>query len=85
MSICPVCNSLATVGKSCPKCGDLMFDAGAIRDFYDNYSAYLEQDIYEDGYRCNDDGHCVHLFACPHCHFDTCLKFKRLDEGCLMN
>ena len=52
MPVCPVCNGLASVQKICPRCGRMMFDAGLLQDYYDNYSAYLEQDLYEDGYRC---------------------------------
>jgi len=81
MPVCPVCNSLAAVEKDCPKCGQPMVDAGVLQDYYDDYSAYLEQEIFKDGYKCSDDEHCVHLFACPHCHYDTCLRFRRLDEG----
>lgn len=84
MPVCPVCNSLAVVEKACPKCGKTLVDTGVIQDFYDDYSAYLEQDLYEDGYRYYDDNHCVHLFACPHCHYDTSLVFSRLDERQLM-
>ena len=85
MPVCPVCNGLAGADKKCPVCGRPMVDGGVLRDYYDNYSAYLEQDLYEDGYRCCDDSHCVHLFACPHCRYDTCLRFKRLAEEQLMD
>lgn len=78
MAVCPLCNSLAVAKKNCPRCGKTLLDAGLLQDFYDNYSAYLDQDVYEDGYRCNDEAHCVHLFSCPHCHFEVTLRFKRL-------
>lgn len=84
MPVCPVCNGLASVEKNCPGCGASMLDAGLLQDFYDDYSAYLDQDIYEDGYRYYDDDYCVHLFACPRCHFDEYVKFKRLEEDRLM-
>lgn len=84
LSVCMVCNSLASVEKSCPKCGIPMVDAGLIQDYYDNYSAYLEQDIYEDGYRSYGESFCVHLFACPRCHYDVSLKFKRFEEESLL-
>jgi len=80
MSVCPVCNGLTTVNKSCPICAHPMYDAGVIQDFYDDYSAFLEQGIYEDGYRSYSHDYCVHLFACPYCHFDTNIRFRRLDE-----
>ncbi|MDF9407350.1 hypothetical protein L7E55_03085 [Pelotomaculum isophthalicicum JI] len=83
MSVCPACNSLAAINKNCPLCGCPMYDAGAIQDFYDNYSAFLEQEIYEDGYRSYSHDFCVHLFACPNCHFDINIKFRRLNKSLL--
>lgn len=85
MPVCPVCNSLAAVEKDCPFCGRRMYDAGLIQDYYDDYSSYLPQEVYEDGYRCYDALHCVHLFACPGCHFDTCLRFERIEEDRLLD
>ncbi len=81
MSVCPVCNGLTVEGKDCPLCGRPMFDAGLLQNYYDNYSAYLEQELYEDGYRNNDNNHCIHLFTCRNCHFDTYLKFRKQDNG----
>ncbi len=85
MRVCMLCNSLASVEKSCPECGALMVDAGLIQDYYDNYSAYLGQDIYEDGYRCYNELFCVHLFNCPQCHYDVSLKLRRVEEERLMD
>lgn len=81
MPVCPVCNGLAPVQKTCPRCGRTMFDAGLLQDYYDSYSAYLEQDLYEDGYRCYNQTVCVHLFTCPGCHYDVDVAFQRLDDG----
>jgi len=80
VAVCPVCNSLTVVKKSCPNCGRLMSDAGRIYDYYDDYSPYLAQDIYQDGYSGNDGNCCVHLFACPYCHYDHRLTFRK-EEG----
>lgn len=80
MSVCPVCNGLHTVTKDCPRCGRQMYDAGLLQDYYDCYSAFLEQSLYEDGYRAYSHDYCVHLFACPHCHYDTDLRFRRLEQ-----
>lgn len=80
MPVCPICNGFTTLHENCPLCGQPLQDAGVIQDFYDDYSAYLEQDIYEDGYRHNNHAVCVHLFACPHCHFDTNISFRRLNQ-----
>lgn len=84
MTVCMLCNSLASVEKYCPECGGLMVDAGVIQDYYDNYSAYLGQDTYEDGYRCINEKYCVHLFTCPQCHYDVSLKFNKIEEERLM-
>ncbi|NLI13289.1 hypothetical protein [Pelotomaculum propionicicum] len=85
MPVCPVCNSLAAAKKDCPRCGKILLDAGLLQDFYDDYSAYLDQGIYEDGYRHYNEVYCIHLFYCPHCHFDVTLGFKRLEEDRLMD
>lgn len=85
MAVCMLCNSLASVEISCPECGSHMADSGVIQDYYDNYSAYLEQDIYEDGYRCISGSFCVHLFTCPGCHYDVSVKLKRIEEERLMD
>lgn len=80
MAVCPVCNSLTVVKMNCPNCGRQMTDAGKLQDYYDDYSPYLAQDIYQDGYDSNDSEHCVHLFACPYCHYDRRLTFRK-EEG----
>lgn len=77
VAVCPVCNSFTEVKRDCPNCGRQMVDAGKIQDFYDGYSPYLAQDIYQDGYACNDSVHCVHLFSCPCCHYDHRLAFRK--------
>ncbi len=78
MPVCPVCNRLIAVQKYCPRCGRLRSDGGVIQDYYDNYSAYLDQDIYEDEHSKGGGGRCVHLFFCPQCYFDTRFCFERL-------
>lgn len=77
MPVCPVCNSLVEEIKICPNCGRQMADAGKIQDYYDDYSPYLAQDIYQDNV---DSDHCVHLFACPYCHYDKRFTFRK-EEG----
>jgi len=77
MPVCPLCNGLTAVRKKCPVCRGAMIDAGLLQDYYDNYSAYLDQDLYRDGYRSCDQAHCVHLLACPRCHFDTTLAVDK--------
>lgn len=80
MAVCTVCNSMTAVRKECPNCGRQMVDAGKIQDYYDDYSPYLDQDIYQDGYDHSDSDQCVHLFACPNCHYDKRLAFSK-EEG----
>ncbi len=84
MPVCPVCNSLAVAEKICPLCGNPMLDAGLLQDFYDNYSAYLDRDVYEDGYMFNDEDYCIHFFYCPQCQINVNLAVKKVDEDSLM-
>lgn len=84
MPVCLLCNSLASVEKKCPGCGASMLDTGLLQDFYDNYSAYLDRDIYEDGYMFNDEDYCIHLFYCPECQINVKLAVKKVDEDKLM-
>lgn len=81
MSICPLCNSLCAVEKNCARCGHALFDAGVLYNFYDNYSAYLDRGVYEEGFPCHCGERCFHLFACPRCHADTIMSFKQLGEN----
>ena len=78
--LCMLCNGLTSLEKRCPECGRHLIDAGLLQDYYDNYSAYLAQDIYADGYRCSSELFCVHLFACPQGHYVVTYKVKRVEE-----
>ncbi|MDO7785956.1 hypothetical protein [Desulforamulus aquiferis] len=53
---------------------------GIIQDFYDPYSAYEEQAIYEDGYQGYTEECCVHLMYCPNCEDGQFRPMKRLLE-----
>jgi len=81
LPVCPLCNSLAKMKKACPVCGGTMSDEGVIQDFYDNYSPYLDMNIYEDGYRCHDEKNCVHVFSCRHCRAGVSVAVCRIDEN----
>lgn len=81
MSICPLCNGLCTVDKSCAGCGRALLDMGVLQDFYDNYSAYLDRGVYKDGFPCHTGERCFHLFTCSYCHADKILSIKQLGEN----
>ena len=80
MALCPVCNSFIDIELNCPNCGRVLVDGGKLMDFYDSYSAYLAQEIYQDGYNYIDSGHCTHLFYCPACHYDHRLTFQKIEH-----
>ncbi|MDD2554581.1 MAG: hypothetical protein PHP51_08420 [Desulfotomaculaceae bacterium] len=61
-----------------------MLDRGLLQDFYDNYSAYLDRNVYEDGYMFNDEDYCIHFFNCPKCQTSVNLAVKKVDEDRLM-
>ncbi len=67
MAICPACNGLIQLEKRCRACGREMQDTGAISDFYDSYSAYLDSDVFADGYRQHGSGYCLHVLSCRSC------------------
>lgn len=69
----------------CPKCGQSLDDLGLVQDFYDPYSAYEDQKIYEDGYKGYTEQCCVHLLACHSCSWSEFRPMKRLREVALTN
>ena len=81
MAVCPVCNGLCAVEKTCPWCGHGLSDAGVLQDLYDSYSPYLDRGVFEDGYPVHQREACPHLFACPNCRAGAVLSFRRLAEG----
>lgn len=84
MTVCILCNSLAEAEKRCPLCGSLMLDSGTVQDYYDNYSPYLDREIYEDGYKCYGEANCTHLFSCPKCGYNSYLAVPKIAEDRLM-
>ncbi|WP_031515781.1 hypothetical protein [Desulfofalx alkaliphila] len=74
---CLLCNQLEAVTESCPNCGEIMENLGLLQDFYDPYSPYLDQEIYQDNYLQNDDDHCVHLLACGKCGYEKFSAYRR--------
>ncbi|SNS86613.1 hypothetical protein SAMN05446037_102476 [Anaerovirgula multivorans] len=67
--VCPICNGLVSYVVKCPYCEEIMKAAGAIQDYFDDYSTYLDKDITEmiDGVSENQ---CLHIFYCPQCGRD---------------
>ncbi|MCA1039343.1 hypothetical protein LCM00_07545 [Bacillus infantis] len=84
MSVCPACNGLENISKSCPKCGNGMDDSGKIMDFYDDYSAYMPADQLklEDGYPDDyKNKECPHLLSCPNCGDDEVAFVKEQENS----
>jgi uncharacterized C2H2 Zn-finger protein len=73
--ICPLCNGLHRAQKLCPYCGKVMEERGALQDFIDDYSAYLDRQLGENLVQSRD---CVHLYYCPSCDQDVRLNTPRL-------
>lgn len=65
--LCLMCNGLINLSIPCKFCGALMQELGLMQDFYDNYSPYLDQEIYQDNYRLYNAHYCVHLMRCSDC------------------
>lgn len=83
--LCVLCNGLFTLTIICPRCGNNLTDLGLMQDFYDPYSAYLDQEIYEDGYKGYTEECCVHLLTCTSCSFKEYRAMKRLSEAEVTN
>ncbi|WP_289136913.1 hypothetical protein [uncultured Brevibacillus sp.] len=66
---CPVCNGLAALANDCPRCGQLLSDAGKLYDFYGAYSPYREIDDakLDNGYLDRQNHQCLHTGWCPKC------------------
>ena len=69
----------------CPNCGDALADYGLIQDFFDPYSAYEDQKIYEDGYKGYTEECCTHLLACNQCGWREFKPLKRFSEEVFIN
>nr|WP_041274603.1 hypothetical protein [Desulforamulus reducens] len=83
--LCILCNGLYHVTISCPNCGYNLADLGLVQDFYDPYSAYLDQEIYEDGYKGYTSECCVHLLVCNLCDLKEFRAMKRFSEEDVTN
>ncbi|MEG6617589.1 hypothetical protein V6C27_14410 [Peptococcaceae bacterium 1198_IL3148] len=58
-----------------------MENLGLLQDFYDPYSAYEEQKLFEDGYKNYNHDYCVHIMRCNACGTESLHAFKRLTEN----
>ncbi len=79
MSVCPLCNGLMQVTLTCPRCKGTLSDTGALTNYFDPYSPYLDDTILNqnDGVGSNE---CLHLFTCPKCHHDYRIKINCCDN-----
>jgi hypothetical protein len=76
-NICPLCNNLYNIPIPCTRCTEFMKAQGAIQDYFDDYSPYLDYDITSriDG---ADKDNCVHLYSCMHCGHDTRISIAKV-------
>lgn len=74
---CTLCNHFEELNKKCPQCGSNMENLGLLQDYYDPYSPYLDQEIYQDNYKKNNNDLCVHLLHCDGCGFEDFYPYKR--------
>ncbi|AQS59554.1 hypothetical protein B0537_10970 [Desulforamulus ferrireducens] len=80
VAVCVLCNRLYTLNYLCPRCGDVLADQGLIQDFFDPYSSYEDQKIYEDGYQGYTEECCTHVLACGKCGWYEYKALHRLPE-----
>ncbi|SDK21363.1 hypothetical protein [Natronincola ferrireducens] len=75
--VCPICNSLASYIVKCPFCTSKMESQGAIQDYFDDYSPYLDKEITEklDGVASEQ---CLHIFFCPQCQKDKRIGIDKI-------
>ena len=75
--VCPICNALASYAIKCEFCNNQMKVEGAIQDYFDDYSPYLDKEITEkiDGVPSNQ---CLHIFHCPNCHKDARIAIDKI-------
>ncbi|MRG86904.1 hypothetical protein [Salinibacillus xinjiangensis] len=70
MYVCPVCNGLTNMEKTCQVCSGQMVDRGRLIDYFDDYSPYLEDEDAKlvDGFLETKSNHlCVHVYHCLSC------------------
>ncbi|MEG6513916.1 hypothetical protein [Desulforamulus ruminis] len=82
--LCILCNRLYKLEINCPACGRSLQDLGVVQDFYDPYSPYEDQRIYQDGYRGYTEDCCVHMLYCSDCGWQEFRPIKRLLESLLL-
>ncbi len=65
--LCPLCNGLDQPEVRCRRCGEIMENCGAIQEYYDDYSPYLDMHVTRmiDGVSGDQ---CLHVFFCKGCN-----------------
>jgi hypothetical protein len=74
--VCPLCNGLYTIQKTCIRCNEPMDDQGAVVNYYDDYSPYLLDEITNNVDGVGKD-QCLHLFRCTSCGFEHNYAIQR--------
>ncbi|SES98215.1 hypothetical protein SAMN05421676_102267 [Salinibacillus kushneri] len=81
MYVCPVCNGLTKLEKTCEVCQGPMMDRGRVVDYYDDYSPYWEEEDAKmvDGVLDSKEKHlCVHVYHCLSCDSEVELSVKEV-------
>ena len=65
--ICPICNALFEIERSCPVCDGSLKDGGAVQDYQGPYSPYMGELLEPD----TGQNQCVHLLYCAVCGYDV--------------
>lgn len=68
--LCPLCNGLEIKNIPCEKCGGAAEDIGAVRDYFDSYSPYLDFKITNKLNGVPPD-QCLHVFRCRGCGLES--------------
>lgn len=74
--VCPLCNGLYKVHKTCEVCQEPMEDQGAVVNYYDDYSPYLLDEITNNVDVVGKD-QCLHLFHCIKCGYEENFTIDR--------
>ena len=70
--ICPICNGLEKIEKTCPSCGATMADGGRAGGYLGPYSPYMEN----TGTVPDGQDRCMHLAYCPDCGANRLFAFS---------
>ena len=70
--LCPVCNGLESITKTCPRCSHKMSEMGSIDNYLGPYSPYQDLELMElsNGLYSPGPDPCMHLLYCESCRVE---------------